>query len=469
MPNLYCGAAKGKITPPEELMPDLRGLMDRHFGGVLDDLYVRVIALKSGEESELLITFDLDKVPCPGEYLQAVYDATGVPVDNILLAAIHTHTAPIAGNRVNEGPNNLLNKPQEVQEATHRYERFIEDVLTETAKEAVEHMVPAKMGVGRGQSYINVDRKQRYETEEEDGSVHGKFAIGAVPESPINHTVYLIRFEDLDGKPLAFFINYPVHCCVLNGFGAFNGDLPISGDIAGRICSWNETRNPGAVTLWCSGAAGDINPTIMYQLDFPDPMTGRVTHLSPKGDFYDVLTYLSAKHYDDIKKINRHVICTESDVTLGCAVEMSETEGNSEPFKIRLHMMRLGETYLLGASGELYDTFAKSVRATIPARELIVINHDASQLGDGSYIVPDYILCQNRPMLPGMMHPNQKVGLFEPSFLKLSRAMYEKLDPRAVDKNPPMGGPGGPGGPMGGPSGKPGMGPMGGMGGNHGH
>lgn len=454
MANLFCGAAKGKITPPQELIGELRGLMDRHFGGVLDDLFLRVIALKSGEESQLLITFDLDKVPCPARYLKALSSCTGVPENNILLAAVHTHTAPIAGNRVNEGPNNLLNKPPQVQEATHRYEDFIEKVLTCTALEAVEKMVPARMGVGQGKSYINVDRKQRYETVEEDGSLHGKYAIGQNFEAAIDHTAYLIRFEDFDSNPLAFFINYPVHCCVLNGYGAFDGDLGISGDIAGRVCAWNEEQYPGAVTLWTSGAAGDINPVIMYQLSYPDPKTGRMAHLEPTGDFYNVLTYLAARHYDDIKKINRRLICSEDNVLLGSEVTVSETDGNFEPFKIRLHMMRLGDTYLLGASGELYDVFAKDVRKMIPARELIVINHDASQLGDGSYIVDDVTLCLHKPMLPGLMHANQKPSLFEPSFLALSRAMYEKLDPRSIDHDP---------GPMG-PGSKPGAGPMGGPG-----
>lgn len=451
MASLFCGAAKNIITPSSDLLPNLRGLMDRHFGGVLDDLYVRVIALESGDDKQLLITFDLDKVPCPGEYLEALREATGVPVNNILLAAVHTHTAPIAGNRVNEGPNNLLNKPAEVQEATHRYEEYVKSVLVKTAQEAASVMVPARMGVGRGQSYINVDRKQRYEYEE-NGVVHGKFAVGTVPESPIDHTVTLIRFEDLEGKPLAFFVNYPVHCCVLNAAPAFGKDLGISGDIAGRVCAWNDEKNPGAVTLWCSGAAGDINPIFMYQLDFPDPKSGRVTHLNPKGDYYEEMQCLAARHFDDIQKVNRSVVCSQTEVKLGCAVEMSETEGNSEPFKIRLHMMRLGDTYLLGASGELYDCFAKSARAILPVRDLIVINHDASQLGDGSYIVPDWVLSLNRPMLPGMMHPNQNIGLFEPSFLKLSRKMLEELDERTIDKDPGPRGPGGPGGP-GGPSG----------------
>ena len=454
MNQLYCGAAKGCITPPEDLLGNLHGLMNRSFGGVLDDIFVRVIALRCGEESELLISFDLDKVPCPAEYLKAAGEAAHVPEDNILLAAVHTHTAPLAGDRTNDGPNNILLKPEPVQAATHAYEEFVKGVLVETVREAAAKMVPAKMGVGTGKSYINVDRKQRYEYAEADGSIHGKFAIGQDPEAEISKTVYVMRFEDLSGKPLAYFVNYPVHCCVLNAYPAFDGKLGISGDIAGRISVWNEERT-GAVTLWTSGAAGDINPVIMYELSFPDPKTGKAAHLNPKGDFYDVLTCLAARHYDDIKRIDRRVECTEEEVELGCAVEISETEGNEKPFVIRLHMMRLGETYLLGASGELYDCYARDVRKLLPAKNLIVINHDASQLGDGSYIADDLTLSLHRPMLPGMMHPNQKPGLFEPSFLRLSRKMYEALDPRAVDKDPGPRGPGGPGG-------KAGMGPMGG-------
>ena len=152
-----------------------------------------------------------------------------------------------------------------------------------------------------------------------------------------------------------------------------------------------------------------------------------------------------------LKEIGRVPLLTpEEEIELGCAVEISQTEGNDKPFVIRLHMMRLGETYLLGASGELYDCFARDVRKHITAKNLIVINHDASQLGDGSYIADDGTLCLNKPSLPGLMHPNQKPGLFEPSFLSLSRKMYETLDPRAVDRNQGPGGKPGPMGPKGG-------------------
>lgn len=447
--QLYCGAAKGMITPPDVLMPDLRGLMDRQFGGVIDDLFVRVISLKNGEDTALLITFDLDKVPCPGEYLEALSTVTNVPVESILLAAIHTHTAPVAGIRPNEGPNNIATKPQEVQEATRKYELFIKEILLNTAKEAVTKMVPSRMGIGKGKSYIGTDRKQMYETMEADGSFHAKYGIGTNPESPIDRTLYVIRFEDLEGRPIAFFINFSVHCCVLNTHAPFEGKLGISGDIAGNISRWNEENYHGAVTLWCSGAAGDINPYIMNELNYPDPRTGRMKFQVMEGDHRDILTVISARHYDDIQRVNRCFLCDQTDVKLGGLVEMSETPGNGpEPFRIRLHMMRMGEIFLLGASGELYDSFAKGLRKLLAAKDLIVINHDASQLGDGGYIVDDETLLQQRPMLPGLAHTNQKPGYFMQSLFKHSKNMYEKLDPRAIDKDPGPGGPGGPGSAM---------------------
>lgn len=439
--KLYCGAAKGKITPSEVLLPDLRGLMDRHFGPVIDDLFLRVIALKNGNDRVLLVTFDLDKVPCPESYLKVLAETTGVPEENILLAAIHTHTAPVAGTRPNEGPNNIAAKSAEVQGATHQYEEFVKAVLAATAKDAVSKMVPARMGFGKGKSYIGIDRKQFYETEA-DGAVHRKYGIGGNPESPIDRTVFILRFEDLSGRPIAFFINFPVHCCVLNGHTVFEGKLGISGDIAGNVCRWNEEKYPGAVTLWTSGAAGDINPVMMYEMGYPDPVTGRMKGGKVEGDHTEILTCISAIHYDDIKKVNRTIICDRTDVKLGGMAEISETPGKREPFKIRLHMMRLGEIFILGASGELYDVFAKSIRKRIAARELIVINHDASLMGDGGYIIDDETLLQPKPMLPGAGHTNQQPGFFMQSLFEHTTSMYEKLDPRAVNNEPDPKGPG---------------------------
>lgn len=431
--TFYCGAGKEKITPHENSWSQLRGLMDRKFGGVLDDIYVRVIYLKNDQSASLLISFELDKVPCPEIYLECASEVAKVPKDNILLVAVHTHTAPLAGNRVNEGPNNFAAKPPEVQCAIKEYEAFMKDALQRAVKNAVDSAVPAKFGYGYGNSYINVDRKFPYESLDQNGSTHRQYGIGENYESEISRKVYVFRFEDLKGKPLAFFINYPVHCAVLNAYEAFDGKLGISGDIAGRISYWNEEKYAGAVTLWSSGAAGDINPYIKCQMEYPDPKTGSLISETIQSDGYKILNAISAKHYDDICRINRKIKCETREMVLDGKALYSITDGNKEPFKIRLHMMRLGDIYLLGASGELFDIFAKAIRKRIP-REIIVVNHDASFLGDGSYIADDETLMLNHARLPGMMHPNQKAGLFMKDFLEKSVELIESLDPTSKDE-----------------------------------
>ena len=74
---MLCGAARELITPPEDMLNHLSGLMNSSFGGVVDDLYVRVIALKYGDKKMLLVSFDLDKAACPQENLEALEKETG--------------------------------------------------------------------------------------------------------------------------------------------------------------------------------------------------------------------------------------------------------------------------------------------------------------------------------------------------------------------------------------------------------
>lgn len=425
--HLYCGAAKCRITPSFELLPDLRGLQDRHFGGVLDDLYLRVISLKNGENTSLLITFELDKVPHPQKFLALLEQETHIKEENILLAAIHTHAAPITGDRPFEGPNNIAVKPLEVQDATHKYEDFLEKCLIKTAKEAIAAMVPAKMGIGIGKSCINIDRKQWYEYKDADGKLHKKCALGMNPETPVDRTVYVLKYEALDGKPLAFFINYPVHCCVLHTNQCCGGKLGITGDIAGRVSQYMEEEYRGSVALWCSGAAGDINPVMQNEVYYPDPATGDViTEIMP-GDNRSLLTIMACRHYDDVKRIAADILCTATDTPLSSCVEWSETPGVEGDYQVRLQMMRIGDTILFGASGELYSSYAKLLKEILPAKDVIVINHVASLCANSGYILDDATLLLPEADLPGLSHTNMKPGYFSASLLEHAKHMYDRL------------------------------------------
>ena len=81
--------------------------------------------------------------------------------------------------------------------------------------------------------------------------------------APGDRTVAALRFEDLEGRPIAFFVNYALHCCLMfqNNFDG-KGGMGISGDVAGRISTWLEEAYPGTVAIWSSGAAGDVDPVL---------------------------------------------------------------------------------------------------------------------------------------------------------------------------------------------------------------
>ncbi len=145
---LYCGAARGSITPPEVLLPDLRALRDETFGGVLDDIYVRVIAVGDGRTKALIIAFDLDKAPYPAENLAKISERTGIPQENIFYFSTHNHTC--SGHRVpprGTGPNDVRLKPPEVQAATAEYEKQVLDTLLKVVDEALAQHAPRQDGI----------------------------------------------------------------------------------------------------------------------------------------------------------------------------------------------------------------------------------------------------------------------------------------------------------------------------------
>lgn len=422
-----CGAAKTCITPSAELLPNLHGLQNRWFGGVLDDIYCRAIALDNGTSRALLISMELDKIPYPERMMTAITDATGIPEELVTIVAVHTHSAPVTGHRPDEGPNFLDRKPRQVQKAAHEYGDFLISQLLSAVTAALDRLRPARMGIGTGQSYINVYRNTWYDRKNEDGSVTRLLALGADPSRPIDHTITALKFETPDGHPIAYFINYPVHCCVLHTNRLCDGKFGLSGDIAGFVSRHLE-QEEDCVAIWSSGAAGDINPSSMLEVYYPDPDTGDVVTRSLDGD-YGLLESIASRHLADVKKVLRTIVCDRTALPLAGQVEWSETPGlqPEKPYQVRLHLLRLNDILLFGASGEFYSSFGKLIRDLLPADHVIVMNHESSLYAQSGYIADDETLLLPDTDLPGISHTNMKPGYFRESLIRLCMKMYQDV------------------------------------------
>ena len=427
---MICGASKQKITPPAHLLPDLNGLGNIVFADVLDDIYVRALVLGDGQEKILFVVFDLDKVPYPEKYLPALSAQTGIPEEHIALLSIHTHTAPVTGWRPTEGPNFILRKPEHVQKATHEYEAFLEQTVQTAVAEAMASMQPVRIGWGRGESYININRLQDYFVRKDDGTVEVCVGLGQNPVAEVDRSLFVLKIEDLQGNLVACLTNYAVHNCVMIGNRcAKDGGTFLSSDLGGNVSQMIEENHPGCVALRTSGAAGDVNPVLSNEIFYPDPKTGAQTaYLLPDGDDAPLmmLKVLSARHYADVLRVLEQTTCEEKSVDVAGMVQWTEMPSKGEePYRIRVHLMKIGDLGLWGVSGELYSSIGKAIAQNLPIGTHYILNHDASLITNTGYIYDDETLARDREeTLPGRRNNEILPGYAKEALLSATAEMW---------------------------------------------
>ncbi len=220
---LRVGAAKVDVTPAPNELP-------KNGYGVLDHLYARAIVLDNGAATAALITVDAGGIAEPmwQAVSQSIAKDLGIPATHVLLTATHTHSA--GGQR---GPDYAQK-------------------IVEAVRLARQRLVPARVGYGTGESYINVNRQII-------DPKTGRWWEGPNREGPSDKTVAVVKFETVSGEPIAVYYNYAVH-------GVITGQLDqVSGDIPGATSRYiEESFDDKVVAVWSNGAGGDQNP-IYYQ------------------------------------------------------------------------------------------------------------------------------------------------------------------------------------------------------------
>ncbi|MDH5304661.1 MAG: hypothetical protein OEW64_11285 [Gammaproteobacteria bacterium] len=339
--QLHVGAAKRDTTPKSEWLP-LYGVARSKLVAVIDPIHVRVIALSNGAQPSLIVTFEAGGPPDAASFLTGLSQHTGIPVDAIYYGGTHAHTSPgVVADAAVPG-----SKP---------YVDFVYQQMLDAADEAIARLRPATVGIGYSNSYINTNRQRFYELE--DGSMLG--AQGYNPTGPSDKTLSVIRFADLQGKPIAFIVHYAMHLTSMYA-NKFNDEgTGISGDVGGAVSGHLERRFEGAIANWIPGAAGDQNPILSNEYFTPNPETGaqeiqmmgravvELMEFYGKIQFADVLTALENLEFDT------------GDARVSYAKGLSSlppyAEGQPEAV-IGLSLMRIGDIALVGTSGELFNS-----------------------------------------------------------------------------------------------------------------
>lgn len=233
---VQAGVSRVTITPPVGIY--LIGFAARAGGsrGVCDDLYATALALSDGTTEAAIVSCDLlilhpDLVR---RVRQDVSARTGIPGENVLFCATHTHSGP--GTYVYPDSPPLA----------RAYVDNLAFLLSGAVQAAHGRLAPATFAFGRGQARIGINRRLT--------RPDGVTVIAANPDGPVDPEVGVLRVDAAEGRPLAVVVNHACHPVVLGEVSNV-----ISADWPGAMRRVVE-RVTGATCLFLQGACADVNP-----------------------------------------------------------------------------------------------------------------------------------------------------------------------------------------------------------------
>ncbi len=237
---LTAGAGRSDITPPVGIAHAGWGAATHQRAEGVDMPFFATALYVTDGELEIAIV-DLDMGVLTNEDDMAIRDAvestSGIKPENLRLSATHTHSGPVnRGSWLDEGMDLVGpywdSLPSRVAEAVN------------TARWAAKS---AHVGVGKGSSSINVNRRPALE--------NGTLFTGRNWEGVVDHEVGVVAFNDNEGNPIATILNYACHPTIL---GPANKLL--SPDYPGTTRKVVE-QYAGGLCLFLQGAAGNCGPT----------------------------------------------------------------------------------------------------------------------------------------------------------------------------------------------------------------
>ena len=256
------GAATSNITP--FLGTDLiGGFNPRGSTHIHDKLHARCLVLDDGKTKLAIVIVDNVKFPTEvhGPTKKLIEETTGLPPENVLIAATHTHSAPSL-----RGKSYLV-----LDEPLDDYQKFVIRRIADGVQRALANLEPTRIGWGEGEAPEHVfNRRWLLKDNRKATSPFGKEELAAMnpgryldvldkPAGPVNPKVYVLSVESREGRPIALLANYWLH--YVGGVGKVHISADYFGvfaDLLQRQLS-DPGQDPPFVGMMSNGASADVN------------------------------------------------------------------------------------------------------------------------------------------------------------------------------------------------------------------
>ena len=374
---LKAGAGKARIDFPDGYFPQ------DGFSGAYNDMHARVLILECGMRM-VLISMELPSIR-PFELMDGLRDQAAalavVPRDQVWLCMTHSLSAP------------HVPKDQKGEQFRMHMEA-VSKAICRATMDALDAMKPAKLGFGKGESSITVSR----EIESVDG-----WWIGLWGKDPVDDTLYVIRIDGEDGKPVALVYNHALKPCVLEETDMSDGKRYASADLCGEGSRIVEEKY-GVPALFFMGAGGDVFPKQKGHYLTPGE-DGHFQEVCHREKAYDMLRQLGEELGRDLINTVEKIQCSETTPAI-CLEQVSMMVPGQKPYPrdtapkppIKAHtylpdadqqvdysVLTLGECAIVGVKSEVGTPTMDQLKARSPYGQTMLfsmVNGGQSYIAD---------------------------------------------------------------------------------------
>jgi len=232
--GLEAAFARRDITPQKPTQLVGYPHVERVFTGVHDPLFASAVVLRQGDTAVAVVSFDLIFVEPEWvrDCCQQITRATGIPAENILLHATHTHSGPITLEFLSFKADMVVPSPDP------EYLAHVRDQAVEAVVEAWKNLVASEA------AWTTADVK---------GLAGGNRLSAEGAEDP-EAGLLLVRRRN-DHAPVAVLTVYSMHPTVLH-----EDSKLVSSDFIGYARQEIEKAFPGVGVVYLNGTAGNQSP-----------------------------------------------------------------------------------------------------------------------------------------------------------------------------------------------------------------
>lgn len=311
--KFQAGAAVSNITP--KIGTSINGSMQDHkIRTVHDDTFAKSIVLDDGDMRLAFVVSDLCMIYREqlDEAKRRAEEFTGIPSQNMMMSATHTHSAGTACSVFQSDPD-----PD--------YLEFLVERIADAVIRANENLEPARIGWGVGHEPSQVfNRRWRMKpgaviTNPFGGTDQVKMNPGVgnpdllEPAGPTDPEVPVLAVQSLTGRPIALLANYSLHYVGGTGSGEVSADYyGMFGKKMDELMGIPGLHSP-FVAIMSNGTSGDIN-NINFRGGQPKP-SGQYGQMSAVANTLaaEVFKVIQSIQYQDWVDLNAY----QKEITVG--------------------------------------------------------------------------------------------------------------------------------------------------------